>query len=126
MADPTSEVPLLKGNAITIATADLNTYKELLRIKADPNRILYIRDIDVQSNDATSVPEFRLDINGTPYLKDYPLFVPSAGLGFGGHLRSIDGKDPIVVYVRKTAAGTGAIRVGCIVTGIQVPKSSLP
>ena len=127
MADPTSEIPLLKGNAITIATADLDKYYELLKIQADPNRILYVRDIYVELDDTTSLPEFKVDLNGTTYLKDFPVFSTAAGIaGFGGHLRSVDGKDPIVVYVRKTAAGAGAIRVGCIVTGIQVPKSSLP
>jgi hypothetical protein len=118
-----SEIPLLKGRAITIAATDLNVYYELLRVQADPNRILYIRDITIESSDTTSIPEVKVYINGTPYLQDFPIFLSSAGVGFG-HLRSVEGKDPLVVSVRKTAAGLGAVTVACIVSGTQVPRGS--
>jgi hypothetical protein len=119
---PESEIPLLKGNPITIAANDLDKYKELIRIQADPNRIIYIRDIDIEIDDTTSLPRFKVSINGTPYLKDFPLLTTVASLGFGGDLRGSDTKDPLIIWVKKTAAGTGALRVACVVTGTQVPR----
>lgn len=119
---PQSEIPLLKGNAIIIAANDLDKYKELIRIQTDPNRIIYIRDIDIEIDDTTSLPQFKVRINGTPYLKDFPLLTTSKSLGFGGDLRGSDTKDPLIIWVEKTAAGTGALTVACVITGTQVPK----
>ena len=117
-----SEIPLLKSNSVTIIANDLNTYKELLAIQVDPNRTLYIRAIRVEFNDTTSLPQFKLRVNGTEYLKDIPVFSGVATIGFGGDLRGSDTKDPIKIWVKKTAAGTGAIIVTCVVTGIQVQR----
>ena len=118
-----SEIPLLKGASKIIAASDLNDYKELIRIKTDPNRIIYIRDISIEIDDTTSLPQFKLSINGTPYLKDFPLLTATKSLGFGGDLRGSDTKDPLIIWVKKTAAGTGALTVACAVTGTQVPKT---
>jgi len=117
-----SEIPLLKGASKIITTNDLNDYKELIKIQTDPNRIIYIRDIAIEIDDTTSLPQFKVNINGTPYLKDFPLLTSAASLGFGGDLRGSDTKDPLIIWVKKTAAGTGALTVACVVTGTQVSK----
>lgn len=117
-----SEVPLLKGASKIIAANDLNNYVKIIQIEADPNRIIYIRDVDIEIDDTTSLPQFKVSINGTPYLKDFPLLTTAASLGFGGDLRGSDTKDPLIVWVKKTAAGTGALTVACVVTGTQVPR----
>lgn len=117
-----SEIPLLKGDSITIAANDLNEYKELIKIQTDPNRIIYIRDIAIEIDNTTSLPQFKININGTHYLKDFPLLTSAGGFGFGGDLRSKDTKDPLIVWVKKTAVGAGALTVACVVTGTQVSK----
>jgi hypothetical protein len=117
-----SEVPLLTGNSVSIAANDLNKYYEVLRVTVDPNRIIYIRDINWEIDDTTSLPQIKISVNGTPYLKDFPLYAASGGLGFGGNLRGSDTKDPVIIQARKTSAGAGILNVSCTVTGIQIQK----
>lgn len=117
-----SEIPLLEGKTISIAVNDLDDYKEILKVTADPDRIIYIRDIVFEIDDTTSAPQIKISINGTPYLKDFSLITTSKSLGFGGDLRGSDTKDPLIIWVKKTAVGLGALKVSCIVTGTQKSK----
>lgn len=114
-----SEIPLLEGNDISITINELNDYKDLLTIKTDPNRVLFIRDIRIDIDDTTSLPQIKIKLNGTPYLTDFPLLAATTTFGFASDLKGRTGT-PVSIKVKKTAVGAGTLTITCFVTGIQM------
>lgn len=117
-----SEFPLLKGKVLEIS--ELNSYKELLVIEADPQRVLYIAHIRITVDDTTSKPQVKVSLDGVKYLEDFLMLSSPLTIDFGKSLRLLSNrKKPIEIYLKKTAAGLGDLTVTAFVDGIEVRKT---
>jgi hypothetical protein len=115
---PESTRPLLKGNSLSLSKV-MTTYVELLRIETDPSKELLVDTIEVAIDDTTSNPLINISLNGSPYIKDFPVLNTSARFSFGRDLKLTKHKVPILVEVKKTAAGLGTLRATAWATGIE-------
>jgi hypothetical protein len=109
---------LLKGNKLSVS--EMGIYKELLVVENDPQKTLCIGHIRIETSDATSLSEVKIDLNGKNYLKDFPLIDGKMTIDFGRAEELETGyKKPIVVSIKKVAAGTGTMTATCFVDGIE-------
>jgi hypothetical protein len=111
---PESTRPLLKGDYLPSLETE---YKELLKIEADPTKTLYVGDIRIAVSNSAVVPFINVRLNGTPYLTDFPLLDATVTLAFGRSLKLQKHKVPIVVEIKRTAAG--ACAATAFATGIE-------
>ena len=115
-----SDSPLLRGDKVVIT--ELNKYVELLTVESDALTDLLVGHIKIDINDTTALPEIKVDLDGKPFLNDYPLLVSSLSFDWGRHLR-LHGKHnkPIVIQIKQTVAGAGNLRAAACVDGLEVP-----
>jgi hypothetical protein len=113
-----SDRPLLKGNVIKISKVD--DYTELLVIENDPTSTLNVGHIRIDNSDATALPYINIFLDGKVYLKDFPMLASPIVIDFGRHVVLNRTKKPIVIQMKKTAAGAGVLTATAFVDGVEV------
>ena len=116
---PESERPLLRGNSIS--TASPGSYMDLLVFEVDPTKELFIDSIAINVSDATTIPLINVSLNGTPFLKDFPMINTSEKFGFGRHWKVVKRKIAVHIEIKGTAAGVaGTLRASAWVSGVEL------
>ncbi len=113
-----SEKPVLKGDTKTLTTVSTQ-YETLLELEADPTKTLFVDSIEVAVNDITSLPHINVSLNGTPFLKDFPVLTSSIKFGFGRHWLIKKHKNVVEIQINKTAAGAGNLVASAWISGVE-------
>lgn len=118
-----NEAILANGHKLAITAS---SWTKLLELNADPDKILYVREIKITFNDFITAgfqPYLRVDINGSPKIREWAPLRQEVTLNFGGDLvfRGKQQKPPITIYVKSD--GTNSLNANCVITGVETPLS---
>jgi len=97
--------------------------KELLVIEADPMTNLHVGHIRVDASDTASKPYVNVRLDGKQYLKDFLMVDSNLHIDFGKNLLLNCTKKPIVIEMKKTAAGTGDLIATAFADGIETART---
>ena len=120
-----SNKPLLEAESKSTASA---SWQELLKLKSDPNRKIYIDKIEISLHTYRPTTEvaIRVEINGAPLMREFYPVVATTTLSFGRDLVFEGKTDKPPVLIKVESDGTTTVHATCIVTGIQTEYHKPP